>query len=120
MSTSPAPAPPPGPPPQSEALRRLAELRERRPRPSAYELAILVSDILREFIAARFTLPIRFQTTREFLDLAAQRPELSREQRDTLSRFLSACDLMKFARQPATESELTALLDTAEHFIRGC
>lgn len=114
------PAPPPGPPPHDDALRRLAELRQRQPRPSAYEIAILVSDILRQFIEARFSLPIRFQTTREFLELAARRPELAREQREVLARFLGACDLMKFARQPATDSEQTALLDTAEQFIRGC
>ncbi len=120
MAPSAPPSTPPGPPPQTEALRRLAELRGRQPRPSAYELAILVSDILREFIEARFAFPIRFQTTREFLDLAARRPELSPEQRDILARFLGACDLVKFAGQPATESEQTAFLDTAEHFIRGC
>lgn len=119
-SASRTPSPPPGPPPRDVALRRLAELRQRQPRPSAYQLAILGSDILREFIEAWFALPIRFQTTREFLDLTAQRPELSREQRDVLAPFLGACDLMKFARQPATESEQTALLNTAEQFIRGC
>ena len=111
---------PPGPPPHGDALRRIAELRQRQPPPSAYELAIVVSDILREFIEARFALPIRFQTTREFLDLSAQRPELTREQQGVLARFLGACDMAKFARHPASEAEQTALLDTAEQFIRGC
>lgn len=108
-----------GPPPHLDALRRLEELRKRQASLSAYELAIEVSDIVRDYISERFNLPVRFLTTREFLDAAVQNPALTSDQRGELGRFLGFCDLVKFARQPATPGEQAGLLDTAETFIRN-
>jgi len=117
----PAPAAPPSPPPvvQPDAfLARLAGLRARKPRPAAYPLAIEVSEILRSYLEARFSFRILYQTTREFLQEAATRPELAAAQRDALGRFLRMCDDVKFAQAPATDVELDGLLDTAEQVIR--
>lgn len=112
-------AAPVGPPPHEEALRRLATLRTRQPSLGAHELAIEVSEILRDYVSARFGLPVRFQTTREFLDAAVRNPALSAIQREELGRFLGFCDLVKFARQPATATEQVGLLNNAETFIRN-
>lgn len=109
---------PAGPPPHEDALRRLAELRSRMNSLSGYQLAIDVSDILRDYMSARFQLPIRYQTTREFLDAAAANPVLDASQREEVAVFLGFCDLVKFARRPANPSEQSGLLDTAESFIR--
>ena len=113
-----APAPS-GPPPEIEALRRLAELRGRWQSISAYQLAIEVSDILRGYLEPRFKIPVRYQTTREFLDTAAVYPDLLETQRQTLGKFLGFCDQVKFAQLPATVQEQANLLDTAEQVIRG-
>ncbi len=116
---APMPAPLPIPPvPPDEFLRRLAELRGRQPRVSAYQLAIEVSEILRAYLEARYRFRILYQTSREFLGEVAGRPELGSEQRLTLAGFLTLCDDLKFGQAPASDAEQTGLLDTAERVIR--
>lgn len=101
-----------------EFLERLDALRKRKHEFSAYELAIRCSDLLREYVEWRFRLNIRFQTTREFLEAASRDSALPPAGRERLGSFLRFCDLVKFARQGATDAELSGLLDTAEAFIR--
>jgi len=115
-----APVIPPGPPPHLEALRRLAELRERHAKLDAYAVAIDCSDILRNYIEARFALPIRFQTTREFLVAAQAAPELGPEAQAQLGVFLHFFDRLKFARVNAPASETLEAIDGAEQFVRRC
>jgi hypothetical protein len=114
------PAVPPGPPPHLEALRRLAELRARHARLDAYEVAIDCSDILRHYIEARFALPIRFQTTREFLGAAQSALELAAEAQSQLGEFLKFFDQLKFARTGAPAERTLATIDGAEEFVRRC
>lgn len=115
---------PPGPPPMPmpdltpEFLQRLAELRSKRQQLSAYDLAIACSDILREFLEWRLSLGVTAQTTREFLEAAAAKAELNASARDSLGRYLSFCDLVKFARHGASEAEQANFLDAAEQFVK--
>ena len=111
---------PDGPPPHEAFLSRLADLRSKRGHWIAYPFAIEVSEILRGYLEARYAFSVRFQTSREFLELAATHPRLNTAHRATLRDFLSRCDLLKFAQGVATEAELAALLDTAEQFISEC
>ncbi len=115
-----APQVPPGPPPHLEALRRLAELRARHATLDAYAVAIECSDILRTYIEARFALPIRYQTTREFLGAAQAAPELGAEAQSQLGEFLKFFDQLKFARADATADQTLATIDGAEQFVRRC
>lgn len=115
-----APPVPPGPPPHLEALRRLAELRARHATLDAYAVAIDCSDILRTYIEARFALPIRYQTTREFLGAAQAAPELSAEAQAQLGEFLKFFDQLKFARANASAEQTLATIDGAEQFVRRC
>lgn len=114
----PAPSSAPEPDRTGEFLERLEALRNRRHEFSAYELAIRCSDLLREFVEWRFRLNIRFQTTREFLEAASRNSALPPAGRERLGSFLRFCDLVKFARQGATDAELSGLLDTAGAFIQ--
>lgn len=115
-----APSVPPGPPPHLEALRRLAELRARHAKLDAYAVAIECSDILRTYIEARFTLPIRYQTTREFLGAAQAAPELNAEAQSQLGEFLKFFDQLKFARANAPAEKTLGTIDGAEQFVRRC
>lgn len=105
--------------PGAEALRRLRELKARLPEMKDYDLAIEASDILRAFIEGQHQLPIRYQTTREFLEDAAGSPQINGGQRETLAQFLRFCDLSKFARQPVTVEEMHQTVDTAIQFIQS-
>jgi hypothetical protein len=101
-------------------LARLAALRSNRGQWVAHPFAVDVSEILRGYLEARYAFSVRFQTSREFLELAATDPRLNPDHRAIVRDFLGHCDLLKFARGIATESELAALIDTAERFIREC
>lgn len=111
---------PPGPPPHLEALRRLAELRARHAKLDAYAVAIECSDVLRTYIEARFALPIRYQTTREFLGAAQASPELKADAQTQLGEFLKFFDQLKFARANAPAEQTLATIDGAEQFVRRC
>lgn len=114
------PSPPPGPPPHLEALRRLGALRARQQELTGYEVALECSDILRVYIEGRFALPIRYQTTREFLGAAQAHPELGGEPRRELGEFLAFFDGIKFARNPAEREQMSKTIDGAERFVRRC
>lgn len=115
-----APPLPPGPPPHLEALRRLTELRARQEKLTAYDVALECSDILRAYIEGRFALPIRYQTTREFLGAAQAHPELGAEPRRELGEFLAFFDSLKFAAGSAEPQQLRVTIDGAERFVRRC
>ena len=115
-----APPMPSGPPPHLEALRRLADLRTRHPKLDAYAVAVDCSDILRTYIEGRFALPIRYQTTREFLGAARAAPELNAEAQSQLGDFLKFFDQLKFARANAPAEQTLATINGAEQFVRRC
>lgn len=114
------PPPPPGPPPHLEALRRLGELRARQEKLTPYDVALECSDILRVYIEGRFALPIRYQTTREFLGAAQAHPELGAEPRRELGEFLAFFDGIKFAAGSAEPQQMRETIDGAERFVRRC
>lgn len=112
------PLPMPVPDLTPEFLRRLAELRGQRTQLSAYDLAVACSQILREFLEWRLQVAVTAQTTREFLEAAAAKVELSPHAREGLGRYLALCDLVKFARHGASAEEQAHFLDAAEQFVR--
>src|SRR5262249_40206262 len=59
---------------------------------------VLLSNVVRRYLAERFQLRAPQQTTAEFLASVRQAPELSADQQTLLRDFLERCDLAKFAR----------------------
>lgn len=110
----------PGPPPHFEALRRIAALRQNHAKLTAYDVALECSDILRRYIEGRFALPIRYQTTREFLGAAQAHPALDAYAQAELGDFLKFFDGIKFAREQAAGEETLNAIDGAESFVRRC
>ena len=98
-----------------EALRRLKPLVEKAEcRAFSYQ----ASEIIRTYIEGRFAMQARNCTTREFLDaMVKQKDPLLAGQTDILSRFLSFCDLAKYANQTMTPDELNEMYGSAEGFI---
>jgi len=76
-----------------------------------------VSDIIRRYLENRFMLKAPEMTTEEFLARARDAAELSNEQKNLLKEFLLCCDLVKFARYAPGADEMTAIFDSAKHFI---
>ena len=113
--------PPPAPPtPQEIALRKLREAEADVTRKEPYDFSIQVSDILRQYVSARYHLHAREQTSPEFLRGRRHRsPHFTGADKTLLGNFLEQCDLIEFARIEATVDESKALLQQAVRFVKG-
>ncbi len=100
------------------ALERIERARAMLATSTSSEFSSEVSDAVRAYIEARFSLRAAHRTTEEFLhdllDLAASPIVVHR---DALSDFLSWCDLAKFARLALSAGHATAIVDAARRFV---
>ncbi len=106
-------------PPHTAALRALARLRT-APRASPAEIErfyVEVSAVLRTYLEDRFGLRAPERTTEEFLRELESGDRLARDHRAELERFLSHCDLVKFAAHVPAETEHLATFLIAETFV---
>lgn len=112
------PAPPP-PPSHEVALARLRELRSRNLIQNGEHKVFFaeVSDILRAYIEERFGLMAPERTTEEFLREAATTGWFDADEVRTLRRFLTSCDLVKFADQRPAPEDGDRTADIAQSFI---
>ncbi|MEO6597324.1 MAG: DUF4381 family protein [Planctomycetota bacterium] len=108
------------------ALRELARLRT-APRTTLAQVEafyVQVSQVLRVYLEGRFGLRAPERTTEEFLrELESGDPksgaQLAREHKRELERFLSQCDLVKFAAVVPGENEHVATFALAEAFVES-
>lgn len=112
----PAPLPPT---PRQVALARLEEMRGRIDDLTPYDFSIVVSDILRSYLTARYALKATQQTSPEFLAALANSPHFTPDEKTLLGAFLEKCDLIKFARLDATGADSAPLLVQAIDFVKG-
>jgi len=78
---------------------------------------IIVSDAVRLYLEERFGLRAPERTTDEFLADLSRSDALTGSQKESLKEFLSACDLVKFARYEPRRPELEALYNSALRLI---
>ena len=76
-----------------------------------------ISDILREYLENRFNVKAPRLTTEEFLHLLTSTPQLVREHRELLQKFLTACDLVKFAAQVPGSPEIDEITTSCRTFL---
>ena len=112
---------PKAPPPTARqiALRALEELRAHIGELDPYAFSVRVSDVLRTYVGAQFSLPVTSQTSPEFLASIADSPRFSSVDRQLLATFLERCDMLKFARISAHAEENGELLGAAAAFAQG-
>jgi hypothetical protein len=112
----PAPTPPT---PRETAIANLNKAREQIESLDPYSFSILVSDILRAYVAAQFHLHAKEQTSPEFLASISEFTSFTDQEKTLLSVFLEKCDLIKFARIDATSEDSAMLLEQAIRFVKG-
>ena len=78
---------------------------------------VRLSDILRVYIERRFALPATEKTSEEFIQEIDRSSLLSENQQQSLKKFLSTADLIKFARADSSEEQKTSCLKMADDFI---
>jgi hypothetical protein len=76
-----------------------------------------ISYIIRGYIERRFHVSAAEMTTEEFLEAAVADVRFGPRITEELSRFLSACDLVKYARHEPTVEESDAELAAARSFV---
>jgi len=109
----------PPPTPRQIALRELEDLRAHIRELDPYAFSVRVSDVLRTYVGAQFSLPTTSQTSPEFLASIADSPRFSSVDRQLLATFLERCDMLKFARIQAHAEENGELLSSAAAFVQG-
>ncbi len=76
-----------------------------------------ISDIVRGYVERRFHLAAPEMTTEEFLEAATEDHRIGQINTNELSRFLDACDLVKYAGQKPRPDESDYLLKAAGGFV---
>ena len=76
-----------------------------------------ISGILREYLENRFDVQAPRLTTEEFLHVLTATPEMVQEHRELLQKFLTACDLVKFAAQVPGSPEIDGITHACRTFL---
>jgi hypothetical protein len=108
-------APPPLSPWQQAQLE-LQQLREQTDLPAS-RFFVQLTDIVRRYIQKRFDIPAGEQTTVEFLRAAEQDVRLAAAHKQMLADFLTAADMVKFARAAASPAQMQEALAKANAFV---
>ena len=107
------------PPPHQTALRALNELRGKLSEENQREFVVGVSQVVRDYIQARFGLRAPHRSTEEFLREVHAGEPLLRDHQELLGGFLKQCDLVKFAQRKVVLEQMNGLLDSAQRFVES-
>ncbi len=116
--STPKPGPPP-PDPREVARERLARLRERIEELSPRDFGAEAANVLRQFVRARYGISTMRRTSEEFLAEMARDRTFSAHENGLLQRFLTQCDLLKFAAVESSHAEAGRLIEDALAFVEG-
>jgi len=97
------------------AKQKLEEALALMAQPKPY--CILVSDTIRSYLEEQFKFRAPERTTEEFLHELQATDLLMPEQKESLSKFLESCDLVKFAKYEPGEPELRELHGSAVRLV---
>jgi hypothetical protein len=104
------------------ALAQIGEL-EQLPAESPTDAEAIYSElveVIREFFAFEFNVPVHSMTTGEFLAQAANSVRLAEAPRQRLASLISNADEMKFARLTVDEQRLLQACQDAKSFVHEC
>ena len=104
-------------PPHEKALQELRDIWSGQEELDDKIFVITVSDVLRRYIEAAFSIRAPERTTEEFLEEASQHEDLKGDFADRLDEFLSIVDLVKFARMPLASNKREELHGSAVNFV---
>ena len=101
----------------AEFGRLRVQLKENRVAPTI--CVIRLSDIIRTYLEKRFSLHAPTQTSTEFLnDLKREKSPLKPDDKDFLAEFMTASDLVKFAKVPADADAIGNAINKAEILVK--
>lgn len=106
-------------PPGARALRALEAARTSIEGADAHGFSLQVSDAVRAYVEAAFTVHAPRLTTPELLAELMTDESPVAAHRGELGTFLEFCDLAKYARWSLSRVDMTAMLASAEAFVRA-
>ncbi len=99
------------------AEEALSKLIDRLPLP-AESVFVELTDIVRYYIEAVYDIPATERTTPEFLlEMKRDGAKMSADHSLLLTDFLTAADMVKFARLEASQSQIDAAIKKAQRFV---
>ncbi len=105
--------------PDAAALRSLEEARGLIGAGDAASFSARVSDTVRAYVEAAFSVRAPFRTTEELLQQLLRDESPVAAHRAELSRFLEQCDLAKYARWSHSPADMDEMLSSAQTFVRA-
>lgn len=100
-----------------EVNRLRAQLKEHQVTPVI--CVFRLSDIIRTYLEKRFSLHAPSQTSTEFLEeLKREKSPLKPDDKDFLKEFMTASDLVKFAKLPADTAIIESAINKAENLVK--
>ncbi len=103
------------------AQRQLRELEQTGDELEPNRYALALSETLKDFLAATFADPVRYETTQEFLGrLSREGTKLPPAAQQELRDFLIAAEEVKFGNAPGSEDRSTPLLQKAKSILTLC
>jgi len=107
--------------PETIAARSLMRLSQEREQMDPNRFSLAVSEVLKNFLVARFHDPIRYETAQEFLERFANSSipvtHLPTAVHHNLRTFVQASEEMKFGKTPDARKKMGPLLDLATHIV---
>ncbi|GEM_PF-474966 len=76
-----------------------------------------LNELVRQYVERGFDVAAPEQTTEEFFDSVRAELILGPEEKHSFGRFLTACDMVKYARHQPVPDEASEVLSTARSFI---
>lgn len=107
--------------PESRALRRLKSAQREQAELSPNQFTLALSESLKDYLAERFSDPVRYETTPEFLNrIAKEQSRLPAAAQQQLQTFLVRAEEVKFGNATDAESKAAPLGKTAEQIVQLC
>ena len=105
----------------AKAHRQLRELSLRHDELEPNRFSLALSETLKDFLAAVFADPVRFETTQEFLArIARNGTKLPPAAQQELKEFLIAAEEVKFGNTPDAGEQTLPLLQRARSLVNLC
>ena len=112
---------PPRKSPAEIAHRQLQELERTGAEAEPNRYALALSETIKDFLAATFADPVRYETTQEFLGrLSREGTRLPPAAQQELREFLLAAEEVKFGNAPGSENRAIPLMQKAKNLLTLC
>ncbi|MDF1738095.1 MAG: DUF4381 family protein [Verrucomicrobiales bacterium] len=105
----------------SKVKSRFVEIERGRGDLDANQFSLAISDALKNYLSEKFSDPLRYETSQEYLKRTSQlQNNLPEPARPLLANFLRESEEVKFGHTADADSKLLPLLKRADEIVNAC